>query len=86
MEAYDAGVAGDIELCKKYEVIIEEIGRMLAMSKNNMAVNKFAASTLGFTDKLVISPFEPITPEEEQNVLRQMEKIRRMHAELKASL
>lgn len=86
VEAYDAGVAGDIELCKKYEVIIEEIGRMLAMSKNNMAVNKFAASTLGFTDKRVISPFEPITPDEEKNVLLQMEKIRRMHAELKASL
>ena len=40
----------------------------------------------GYTDKRVIAPQDAISPEEEQNVLRQIEKIRRMHAELKASL
>ena len=86
VEAYNAGVQEDLALCKKYEVIIEEIGNMLAMSKSVTAVNKFAISTLGYTDKRVIAPQDTISKEEEANVLKQMEKIRRMHAELKASL
>ena len=86
VEAYEAGVQGDVALCKKYDVLTEAIGKMLAMSKNLTAVNKFAISTLGYTDKRVIAPQDAISPEEEQNVLRQIEKIRRMHAELKASL
>ena len=86
VEAYNAGVQEDLALCKKYEVIIEEIGNMLAMSKSVTAVNKFAISTLGYTDKRVIAPQDTISKEEEENVRRQMEKIRQMHAELKASL
>lgn len=86
VEAYEAGVKGDVELCKKYDVLTEAIGKMLAMSKNLTAVNKFAISTLGYTDKRVIAPQDTISPEEEQNVLRQIDTIRRMHAELKASV
>ncbi len=86
VEAYEAGVSEDIGLCKKYEIILEEVGKMLAMSRSVTAVNKFAISTLGYTDKRVIAPQDLISPEEEQNVLRQIEKINRMHAELKASL
>lgn len=86
VEAYNAGVEGNLALCKKYEIIIEEIGNMLAMSKSVTAVNKFAISTLGYTDKRVIAPQDTISKEEEEKVLRQMEKIRQMHAELKASL
>jgi dihydrodipicolinate synthase/N-acetylneuraminate lyase len=86
VEAYEAGVKGDVELCKKYDVLLGAIGKMLAMSKNLTAVNKFAIATLGYTDKRVIAPQDTISPEEEENVLRQMEVIRQMHSQLKASL
>lgn len=86
VEAYEAGVSQDIDLCKRYEVILEEVGKMLAMSKSVTAVNKFAISTLGYTDKRVIAPQDIISPVEEQNVLRQIDKINQMHAELKSSL
>lgn len=86
VEAYEAGLRGDVALCKKYERIIEQVGRMLAMSKSVTAVNKFAISTLGFTDKRVIAPQDTILPEEEENVLAQIEKIRQMHQALRAEL
>lgn len=86
VEAYEAGLKGDIELCKKYEFVLEEVGKMMSMAKSNFAVNKFAVSTLGYTDKRVLAPLEPITPEEEKNVLAQIEKIRQMHQQLKAEL
>lgn len=86
VEAYETGLKGDIAQGKKYEKILAEIGKMLAMSKSVTAVNKFAISTLGFTDKRVIAPQDTISPEEEARVLKQIEKIRQMHAELKASV
>lgn len=86
VEAYEAGLAGDIELSKKYEVLLGEIGKMLSMGKSGFAVNKFAASTLGYTHKRLIAPLEATSLEEEQRILAQMERIRAMHAELKASL
>ena len=86
VEAYEAGRKGDIALSKRYEKVTAEIGKMLAMSKSVTAVNKFAISTLGFTDKRVIAPQDTILPEEEKRVLQQIEKIRQMHAELKASV
>ena len=86
VEAYEAGMKGDIALCKKYERITAEIGKMLSMSKSVTAVNKFAISTLGFTDKRVIAPQDTISPAEEACVLQQIAKIRQMHAELKATI
>lgn len=86
VEAYEAGLNGDIALCKRYDIITAEIGKMLSMSKSITAVNKFAISTLGFTDKRVIAPQDTISPEEEARVLKQIEKIRQMHAQLKASI
>lgn len=86
VDAYEAGLKGDVELCKKYDKLLGAIGKMLASSKNLTAVNKFAISTLGYTDKRVIFPQDTISPEEEQTVLRQIDAIRQMHTELKASL
>ena len=83
VEAYEAGKSGNIALCKRYETILAEIGKMLSLSKNSTAVNKYAISTLGYTDKRVIAPQDTISPEEEAQVLRQIEKIRQMHAEIK---
>lgn len=86
VEAYEAGLSGDIELCQKYEKLLVEVGKMLGMSKNITAVNKFAISTLGYTSKKVTAPQDEISPEEEQKVLAQMEVIRQKHSELKESL
>jgi 4-hydroxy-tetrahydrodipicolinate synthase len=86
VEAYEAGRSKNIELAKKYDVIIRETSKILSMTKNATAANKFALSTLGYTDKRIIEPQDFITKEEENNIIAKISEVNDMHNKLKASL
>ena len=61
---YEYGKARDIDNAMKWGAILDEICKIYPMAKSQTASTKYAVSTLGFTDKRVIRPSEPITAEE----------------------
>ncbi|MDF2531319.1 MAG: hypothetical protein K0Q65_900 [Clostridia bacterium] len=86
VEAFEAGRSNNIELAMKYDVLLRETSKILGMTKNATSANKFAISTLGYTDKRVIAPQDSILPEEENNIMAKIAEVEKMHAALKASL
>jgi 4-hydroxy-tetrahydrodipicolinate synthase len=86
VEAFEAGRSNNLELAMKYDVLLRETSKILGMTKNATSANKFAISTLGYTDKRVIAPQDSILPEEENNIVAKIAEVEKMHAALKASL
>ncbi|MDF2890301.1 MAG: hypothetical protein K0R80_668 [Clostridia bacterium] len=86
VEAFEAGRSNNIELAMKYDVLLRETSKILGMTKNATSANKFAISTLGYTDKRVIAPQDSILPEEENNIIAKIAEVEKMHVALKASL
>ncbi|OCN00289.1 hypothetical protein A7X67_09500 [Clostridium sp. W14A] len=75
VKAYEAGRDKRLELAMKYDLLLRETSRILGMTKNATAANKFALSQLGFTDKRVIYPQDSILPEEEEKIRRKTQEI-----------
>ncbi|WP_319533597.1 dihydrodipicolinate synthase family protein [uncultured Cohaesibacter sp.] len=75
VKCYDYGRAGDIERTMKCHAVIEEICNIFPLAKSQTASTKFAISRLGFLDKRVCQPTEPITPEQETAVIKAIEAI-----------
>jgi 4-hydroxy-tetrahydrodipicolinate synthase len=82
VKGYEAACSKDIALTKKYDAIIRETSKILGMTKNATAANKFAISLLGYTNKRVIFPQDTICHEEEQQIIRKREEIEAMYAAL----
>lgn len=78
--SYDAAVSGNINLAMKYNALVQATSKILALSPNMTAAAKFAISTLGMTDKRVLAPQDGVSPEEEQKILRQIEKVHELYA------
>ena len=64
INVYEYGRKRDIDNAMKWGAIVDEICRIYPMAKSQTASTKYAMSTLGFVDKRVIRPTEPITAEE----------------------
>ena len=73
---YDYGRARDIDNAMKWGAIVDEICRIYPMAKSQTASTKYAMSTLGFVDKRVIRPSEPITAEEMARIDAFIDKMR----------
>ena len=73
---YDYGKARDIENAMKWGSIVDEICKIDPMAKSQTASTKYAMSTLGFVDKRVIRPSEPITAEEMARIDAFIDKMR----------
>lgn len=86
VKAYEVGASKDIELATKYDILIRETSKILGMSKNATAANKFALSQIGYTHKRIIEPQDQILPEEEQRIIRKIAEINEQYEQLKASL
>ena len=71
LKLYEYGKAGDIE-----NAIVDEICKLYPMAKSQTASTKYAMSTLGFVDKRVCQPTEPITEEEMKRIDAHIEKLR----------
>ncbi len=83
--AYEAGRSKNIELTKKYDVVLRESSKILGMSKNATAANKYAVSLLGLTDKRVIRPQDTIQPDEEKQIARKVAEVNDLYAALRES-
>ena len=76
LKLYEYGKAGDIENAMKWGAIVDEICKLYPMAKSQTASTKYAMSTLGFVDKRVCQPTEPITEEEMKRIDAHIEKLR----------
>lgn len=76
LKLYEYGRAGDIENAMKWGAIVDEICKLYPMAKSQTASTKYAMSTLGFVDKRVCRPTEPITEEEMKRIDAHIEKLR----------
>lgn len=72
---YDAGASGNVERTKVLHDIVLDTAEILGMSKDAFAANKFAISLLGLTDKRLMRPVTPTTPEEENNIRAKVDEI-----------
>ena len=73
---YEYGKARDIDNAMKWGAILDEICKIYPMAKSQTASTKYAMSTMGFTDKRVIRPSEPITAEEMARIDAFIDKMR----------
>ena len=72
---YEKGKSGDIAGTMELNELIAETSSILGMSKNATASNKFALSRLGYTQKRIIAPQDPVTMEDEGNIIRKINEI-----------
>ena len=79
VDAYEAGISGDVARARRYNELIRESSRILGMSKNATAAAKYAISTIGYTDKRVLMPQDVVQPEEESAILRQIERVNALY-------
>jgi 4-hydroxy-tetrahydrodipicolinate synthase len=72
---YEAGKAGDLAKTMELNALIGETSSILGMSKNQISANKFAISRLGFTDRRVIAPLDPVTAEDAERIERKIKDV-----------
>jgi 4-hydroxy-tetrahydrodipicolinate synthase len=65
---YDAGRAGDKERTLALDAVVADTAALLTLSRNAFAANKYGISLLGLTDKRLLAPLEPASPEEEAKI------------------
>jgi 4-hydroxy-tetrahydrodipicolinate synthase len=73
--AYTAGKKGEAEKTMELNDLLTETSKILSMSKNAIAANKFAISRLGFTHKRVILPQEFTNEAEEDSIIKKIDEI-----------
>lgn len=72
---YEYGRKGDIANTMACNEVISEISAIWSMTKSQTASTKYAISRLGFCDKRVICPTEPILPDEERRIDAKIDEI-----------
>ena len=75
-KVYEYGKAGNIEQAVKWGEILDGVCRLYPMAKSQTSSTKYAMSKLGFLDRRVIRPTEPITAEEMAKIDAHIEKYR----------
>ncbi len=80
VDAYEAGKSGDTARAWKFNELIRESSKILAMSKNMTAAAKYAISSLGLTNGRVIAPQDGTLPEEEKKIDLQIARVRELYA------
>lgn len=75
IKLYEFGRKGDIAKTMYYNEFIEKTSSIWSMCKSQTSATKFALSYLGFCDKRVIMPTEPIVAQEEKNINKKIEEI-----------
>ena len=76
LKLYEYGKAGDIENAMKWGASVDELCKLYTKANSQPASTKYAMSTLGFVDKRVCQPTEPITEEEMKRIDAHIEKLR----------
>lgn len=84
VDAYEAGISGDVSKAWRYNEIIRESSKILGASKNMTAAAKYAISTLGLTNKRVVWPQDGTLPEEEEKIKELIEVVKELYRKEKA--
>lgn len=77
LKMYEYGRKGDIAKTLAWNKIMMEISAIWPMAASQTSSTKYAISTLGFHDKRVIRPTEPITADQERRIDSKIEEINR---------
>jgi 4-hydroxy-tetrahydrodipicolinate synthase len=75
VEAYQAGVSGDVVKARRYNALISETSKILTISKNLTAAAKSAIATLGLTDERMIAPQDGVTKDELIRIKEQVSRV-----------
>jgi 4-hydroxy-tetrahydrodipicolinate synthase len=75
---YMAGKNGETAKTMELNDLLTETSKILSMSKNAIAANKFAISRLGFTHKRIIMPQESTNEGEESSIIKKIDEINRL--------
>jgi len=78
IKLYDYGKAGNIKETMFYDELVSIILSIFKCTKSQTTATKYAISRLGLCDGRVISPTEPILPEEAQEIDKKVEKIKQI--------
>ncbi len=76
VKMYEAAQQKDYEAVMEWGKIVDETCKIYPMAKSQTSSTKYALSKLGFLDKRVIRPTEPITPEEERRIDQKIEELK----------
>jgi len=76
VKLYEAAEKKDIDETKRLNKIVCETSKILKIGKNATAATKYAISLHGFTNKRVLMPAEPTTPEDERKIRELVDEIK----------
>ena len=76
VEMFEAAQRKDYDVVMMWGKIVDETCKIYPMARSQTASTKYALSKLGFLDKRVIRPTEPITPEEERSIDQKIEELK----------
>jgi len=76
VKLYEAAGKKDIDETKRLNKLVCKTSKILKISKNATAATKYAISLHGFTNKRVLMPAEPTTPEDEKKIREIVDEIK----------
>jgi len=82
-DLYESALRKDIDRLNKLAPIVEMLVAINNLSTYNVSATKCAVASLGFGDKRVIRPAEPVTPEEERRIIEHVAKINEAYEKIK---
>jgi 4-hydroxy-tetrahydrodipicolinate synthase len=76
---------GELNMVKvwAYERLIRETSKILSLGRNMTAAAKYAIASLGFTGKRILMPQDELSPEEENAILSQINRVRELYNRMK---
>jgi 4-hydroxy-tetrahydrodipicolinate synthase len=76
---------GGLDMVKvlAYERLIRETSKILSLGRNMTAAAKYALASLGFTGKRILMPQDELSPEEENAILAQIDRVRELYNSMK---
>lgn len=83
LDLYESAVRKDVDRLILLSPLIEKIVSINNLSTYNVSAFKCSMSTLGFMDKRVMRPSEPVKPEEEKRIRALVEEINAEYEKIK---
>lgn len=83
LDLYESSLRKDIERLKLLAPIIEDIAGINNLSTYSISATKYSMTMLGFSDKRMMKPSEPVKPEEEIIIREAVKKINEEYEKLK---
>lgn len=83
LDMYESSLKKDVDRMIRLAPIIERIAGINNFSTYSIAATKCSMTALGFSDKRMMRPSEPVTPEEEIRILEEVKAINEAYEKVK---